>query len=132
MAGRGVTGRVVLLLAVTGCGDAGDGETLAGAPFEPPPAYSTLWRQVEACSGRAADPARVRWHRVDSFPGRPLRLGQWEAGHVITLRTDMQGALPIVAHEILHDLLEGDAEHADPAWLDCALPVAGARSSAED
>lgn len=83
---------------------------------------------MEGCSGRTGDPDRVRWLETDSFPGRPLRLAQWEPGHVITLRADMDVALPIVAHEILHDLLGGDVEHADPAWLECALPVAGAGS----
>jgi hypothetical protein len=116
----------VVLGAAAGCADAPASPGLDSSPFEPPPHYATLWREVERCSGRTGDPGRVRWMRTDSFPGQPLRLAQWEPGHVITLRADMEVALPIVAHEILHDLLGGDGEHADPAWLECALPVAGA------
>lgn len=101
---------------------------LARTPFDPPAVYDTLWAQVEACSGRTGDPARVRWFLADSFPGRPRRLAQWEPGHMIILRTDVDVALPIVAHEILHDLLEGDRAHEDPSWLACALPVAGANA----
>ena len=110
------------------CGDPPASTGPTATPFEPPPVYRTLWADVEACSGRVGDPDRVRWQRTDSFPGQPLRLAQWEPGHVITLRSDMDVALPIVAHEILHDLLGGDGEHLDPAWLECALPVAGAGS----
>lgn len=97
-------------------------------PFTPPPGYAELWQEVQRCSGLAADAARLRWYRVPSFPDRPLRLAQWEPGHTITLRDDIVIALPIVAHEMLHDLLGGDRQHEDPAWRTCALPVAGAGS----
>jgi hypothetical protein len=113
-------------IVVTACADQAAPAGPVTRPFDPPAIYRTLWAEVEECSGRTGDPDRVRWLQTDSFPGRPLRLAQWDAGHVITLRADMDVALPIVAHEILHDLLGGDREHADPAWLECALPVAGA------
>lgn len=124
----------LVLPALAACTDAGPpldaAPALSRTPFDPPPVYDTLWARVEACSGRTGDPARVRWFLADSFPGRPRRLAQWDTGHVITLRRDLDIALPIVSHEILHDLLQGDREHQDPAWLECALPVAGA--NAED
>ncbi len=117
----------VPLLAVwlSGCGEPAP-VGIESTPFDPPDAYGALWAEVEDCSGLEGDPARVRWMKTDSFPGQPLRLAQWEPGHVITLRADMDVALPIVAHEILHDLLGGDGAHEDRAWLGCALPVAGA------
>lgn len=116
----------LLGLLVVGCSDSSRPPDFGVTPFGPPPVYRELWTEVEMCSHRTGDPARVRWMKTDSFPGQPLRLAQWEPGHVITLRADMDVALPIVAHEILHDLLGGDGEHEDSAWLECALPVAGA------
>lgn len=100
--------------------------TLKEVAFDPPPVYDTLWYDVETCSGRSGDPRRVRWFLADSFPGRPLRLAQWTPDRRITLRSDLDVALPIVAHEMLHDLLDGDPDHDDGAWLECALPVHGA------
>lgn len=119
---------LAVLLGLIGCTEADPLPPPERTPFDPPPVYDTLWADVEACSGRTGDARRVRWFLADSFPGRPRRLAQWDTGHVITLRRDLDVALPIVAHEILHDLLQGDREHEDPAWLDCALPVAGANA----
>ena len=124
---RSILVRACALSALgAGCADAPPTPGSGPFPFEPPPVYRRLWSDVEQCSGRRGDPDRVRWLMTDSFPGQPLRLAQWEPGHVITLRSDMDVALPIVAHEILHDLLGGDGANEDPAWLECALPVAGA------
>ncbi len=103
---------------------------LAATPFTPPASYARLWDEVQACSGRTGEMDRVTWHRVAGFAGRPRRLAQWEPGRTITIRDDIVVALPIVAHEMLHDLLDGDAEHQDPAWRECALPVAGAGAEA--
>ena len=120
---------VTLLAGLSGaCAEPSGPSGLESTPFEPPPGYRILWAEVEGCSGRAGDPVRVLWMKADSFPGRPLRLAQWEPEHVITLRADMEVALPVLSHEILHDLLGGDGAHEDPAWLECALPVAGAGS----
>jgi hypothetical protein len=74
----------------------------------------------------------VEWRLADAFPGRPGRLALWSPPHTITLRSDLDVALPVVAHEILHDLLQGDPDHEDPAWLECALPVLGAEPVVED
>jgi len=109
------------------------------------PIYTTWWDQVKVCADRAGDLARISWFAVkpatDSatafWAGPPtapvLVSGEWIAPHRIYV-LDTAAALvsfgqadgyisyrPVVAHEMLHDLLGGDPTHSDSAWVRCKL-----------
>lgn len=116
---------LVLLAATAGaCSDLTGVEELR-VGFSPPAAYETLWRSLEACSGREADFDRIRWYWIRSFPDDQPILGQWHERHEITLSAAVLRNRAVVAHEMLHDLLEGDRAHRDPAWDACDLPRGG-------
>ena len=95
-------------------------------PFEPPrPVFTLYWGSVLACSGLPhAEFDRVSWYEIESFAvGADLR-ARWNSPHDITLRSDSRLDEFVVKHEMLHDLLGGDGEHADAAWAGCGLLVA--------
>ncbi len=117
--GFGLLGAVLL----AACSEPTSPEVPGRVEFAPPDVYADWWEQIERCAGEEGDYDRVRWFRVDRFQDRPTLLGQWNSNHEITIRADLLDAFPIVAHEMLHDLLDGDRRHMDLAWLNCALPI---------
>jgi hypothetical protein len=80
-------------------------------PFGAPPVYARWWADVEACSGRQAPLARVRWFvvpRVDAF----IADGQRDSGlwigryrYIVLAESGLSDGL-LVRHEMLHDLLD--------------------------
>lgn len=88
-------------------------------PLEPKGIYPMVWGEMMACSDRTRLFTGVRWFQAPYFPGHPDLLGQWNSRREITLRSDVLFDQEVVAHEILHDLLRGDALHEDPAWDAC-------------
>jgi len=91
----------------------------------PPTSYQVLWDRVEDCSGRTGDFEGLSWFWVRSFPEGSNALGQWNERHEITLALAAVGNRGVVAHELLHELLDGDPAHADPAWDACGIPRGG-------
>jgi hypothetical protein len=94
-------------------------------PFEPPrPVFTLYWGSVVDCSGlEAGDYDRVSWFEIEAFPtGEDIR-ARWNTPHDITLRTDSRFDELVVKHEILHDLLNGDRDHAHAAWQACGLAI---------
>lgn len=121
-AGRILAFLLLVVLTSAACSDLTGIEELR-SEFDPPPTYEALWSTLQACSGREADFHRVRWYRIRSFPvPRPI-LGQWNERHEITLWSPVVRHRTVVAHEMLHDLLEGDPRHRDPAWETCGVPT---------
>jgi hypothetical protein len=119
---------LVALIGATGfgvtsaCSDPVAVEGLRTA-IEPKLLYRSLWVDVRVCSGLERDYHGIRWYVTPWFPDQPDVLGQWNSRREITLRTDAQLNADVISHELLHDLLDGDGLHADPAWVECDLPV---------
>jgi len=88
----------------------------------PPPMYQGLWDHVEACSDRTGDFERLRWYWVRSFPREATARAQWNERHEITLALAAVDNRGVVAHELLHELLDGDPGHEDRAWEACRIP----------
>ena len=108
---------VLPFLAILACADVHlfSPEFVAGAePFEPPPFYVDLWRDVELCSGRRGDMRRVTWYRVPwavSFEYKASEYNDfWWADHTVVLAGFRTDQADLVRHEMLHDLL-GTGNH---------------------
>ncbi len=90
--------------------------------IDPPPEYFAWYWATERCSGLEGDIRRVRWFlAVSIVTNGILAVANWSPPHDITLRRDMQRDGFVVSHEILHDLLDGDPGHGNPAWDACRL-----------
>jgi hypothetical protein len=94
-----------------------------GIPFTPPATYRLLWAAVEACSGRRGDISRIQWHESPDGALGPRMMGEWLPDHDVYLvhfvvTHQLQTS---VKHEMLHDLLGGDAQHLSPIWARCGL-----------
>lgn len=111
-----------LLAVLPGCEDDPVGPVTEPVAFDPPAAYTVLWEEVESCAGTDGSMDGIRWFVTTDF-SRPGVLGQWSADRRIVLRVDVWNDWEVVKHEMLHDLLSGDGDHADPAWAACELPV---------
>jgi len=124
----------VLVLALAAC----SGETPLNLQYEnrrlfEPPAelYSRWWSEVASCLGRGRDFEGIRWFLADEIRilhGDPSGVmpvgvshprGQWNSDREITIAEGYQENHRVVKHEMLHDLLEGDRDHVDPAWGLC-------------
>jgi len=119
---------LILLPALGSCSalDSGSGFEDRRA-FDPPlELYTTWWTELEACAARTADFGRIDWFLAGAIsdPTEPnidprgIR-GQWRSNHEITILADHQGDFRVVKHEMLHDLLDGDREHASKFWGLC-------------
>ncbi len=126
---RGVRNRVVLaLLALAippgfgGCDDALAVDVSNRRPLTPAPVYTDWWSEIESCSGQSGDMARVEWSIALAIKvnGRQV-VGHWRPPHDILLREGKELDPLVVKHEMLHDLLQGDAAHSSPAWEDCGV-----------
>jgi len=80
--------------------------------FDPPPAYQLWWDLTQQCSARRGSFAGVRWYVV---PGASTLLvngqrveGYWTSGNAIVLAEAATFSGPLVRHEMLHALQEGD------------------------
>ncbi len=81
--------------------------------FDPPPAYQLWWEMTQECAGRRGLFSRVRWYYV---PGARTLLvndqrveGYWtSAGNTIVLAESAMLKGPLVRHEMLHSLQDGD------------------------
>src|SRR5258708_4246205 len=94
----------------------------------PPADYAGFWDTLETCAGRRGDLAAVQWFQVGGAAftgGDGLTPGEWLAPHTIVIASDQVlnggNAYIVPRHEMLHDLLGGDAAHRDPAWLRCGV-----------
>lgn len=89
------------------------------APLEE---YAAWWSVTEACSGESGDFGRVRWYTAVAinYDGGFAR-GVWLPPHDVVVLSGYEAHEPTVRHEMLHDLLDGDSDHADSAWTRCEL-----------
>lgn len=109
-------------LLSTGCGVPSTTSVDNRRPFVPPASYVAWWQAVETCSAQTGELARIEWFIADGLSenGRLVR-ARWEAPHRITLLANETDTEDVVKHEMLHDLLGGDPDHAGPAWDACGL-----------
>lgn len=126
-AGRGrPTGLELALLGMLsvlgGCGDA-TGPSEDRIRIEVPRSFETFYAVIENCSQIEGDFAGISWYVTPRFPDGAGILGRWNSRREITLRMDSWLDNGVVGHEMLHDLLRGDPDHASPAWGWCNLPV---------
>jgi hypothetical protein len=93
-------------------------------PLTPPEVYRTRWSETVACAGVGeGDYGGIRWFTTPAFAESTSSPGQWNSRREITL---LEGAVDnrgVVRHEILHDLLRGDVNRSDPAWVRCGVPI---------
>ena len=113
---------LVLALLASGCMSV-TGPAPDGVRFTPPPSYRLLWSAVEACSGRRGEISRIQWHESPDGALGPRMMGEWLPDHDVYLvhfvvTHELQAS---VQHEMLHDLLGGDAQHLSPIWARCGL-----------
>lgn len=112
----------VAMFGTFGCGD-DIAPDVGRIEIEPPAFYETLWDGVQSCSGIAAPYSRVRWFVVYEFGAGATIFGQWNARREISLRSDVWLDSQVIRHEILHDLLSGDANHTRDEWDQCDIDV---------
>ena len=94
--------------------------------FVPPEEYRSYWETVEACSSKSGDFDLVSWYQANAIViDGEVVLGFWEAPHDITVVNTAKENDVVVRHEMLHDLLSGDPDHAHEAWSDCNLSNQG-------
>ena len=112
-----------LSLVVTGCGDPFFTGTIEGREvFDPPAVYAEWWDSTEACSSTSGNIGRVEWFLAtsivaDGFPAK----ARWSPPHEIIIVRGYEAQERVVRHEMLHDLLAGDAAHENAAWEACEL-----------
>lgn len=111
------------LLALQGCTPSPFDVNAGTVRMVPLSQYHGWWAEVEDCSDTTGDFDRVDWYRTRSFTAGPDIVGQWSPPHTITIRLGYEYDETVVKHEILHDLLEGDRFHDEPAWQICDLPI---------
>ena len=120
---------VVATLALVACSIPTEGLSLAVTqrqPLVPLQEYRGWWEIVEACSSRSGDFDLVRWYEASGIVVRgEVALGLWEPPHDITVVNTVKENAFIVRHEMLHDILGGDPDHKDEAWLRCNLETQG-------
>ena len=95
--------------------------------FVPSSVHRTWWTAVEGCSSTRGEFELVRWYRAGGIrSGGESLQGVWQSPHdLIVVRGAEEDSL-IVRHEILHELLRGDANHKNDAWSRCDLLGVGA------
>jgi hypothetical protein len=117
---------ILLALLLIGC----DGITPPSdvTPLEPPPIYRTWYAEVEACvrdlditPSPFADYDRLVWFTyVDGLEcGRLNCSGLWKTDGRVYIRSALVNRVDVVKHEILHEILHGDADHSRPPWEVC-------------
>jgi hypothetical protein len=111
-----------LLLGACGLLDDFTFEVVDKRPIAPGEEYASWWSATEACSGETGDPGRIRWYTAAgiTYNGVFAR-GVWLPPHEIVVLLGYEENSDIVRHEMLHDLLGGDSDHAKPAWTRCEL-----------
>ena len=91
-------------------------------PIDPPEEYRAFYAEAEVCAETSGDFGRVGWFWTQTFPGQANTVGQWNERREITLMWQFRFDRRVVVHEIIHDLLGGDADHLSPAWDACGVP----------
>jgi hypothetical protein len=84
--------------------------------------YPAWWSATEECSGESGELGRVQWYTAlgITYDGVYAQ-GVWLPPHDIVILRGYEEHEPTVRHEMLHDLLEGDGEHEEAAWILCEL-----------
>jgi hypothetical protein len=86
--------------------------------------YGSWWSDVENCSGKRADMARIAWFIVpneDHFVYRGKSFdGYWWSTHWVVLASPFVDDAAIVRHEMLHDLLNRGDHPAEFFQRRCA------------
>lgn len=96
--------------------------------FTPPPGYGAWWASVASCSGLtpiAHGWQLVHWFTVPSgsdgkmWCGNMRTRGCWRAPDDIYVAKGQETVATVVSHEMLHEMLNGDADHSHGAWAQC-------------
>lgn len=109
------------LLAALACSDL-NFEPVNGRLFDPPPIYADWWAQVEDCTSTEAPFERVIWYQAEKIIDRESGTshgGAWVRPHNIFIRSGSLGNRRVVAHEMVHDLLQ-TRDHSDPIFDRCS------------
>ena len=94
--------------------------------FVPSAQHRTWWTDVQACSSTRGDFHLVRWYRAAEIrSGGKSVQGIWQFPHDVTVVRGAEAVSSIVRHEMLHELLRGDADHKNEAWVRCDLVDGG-------
>lgn len=109
-------------LALTACSEPAQPDA-SRWEVDPPASYQVFWSDTERCSGLDGDFGRVTWFWAQSIGDNGSILGQWNSRREITILWTSRFDAGVVKHEILHDLLRGDPDHQDLAWIKCGLPL---------
>lgn len=91
-------------------------------PFTPPADYVEWWEATTACSELAGDFEAIEWHLASWITRNgSIAYGLWRPPHEILIVRGFEDDRFTVRHEMLHDLLSGDPDHASAEWTDCEL-----------
>jgi hypothetical protein len=114
---------IVLASAFVASGCEGYSVTVTNKePLVPLPVYESWWAATEGCSGRTGDLHAIRWFTALTIQGNDVvARGLWTPPHQIVLVQGYEDHENTVRHEMLHDLLGGDSDHASPLWEVCGL-----------
>lgn len=97
-----------------------------GTRFEPLPMYQEWWQEAATClqDSSNADLTRITWY-VEDVPllkcAGKYALGCWRWPHYISVVRSRIDARQTIVHEMMHDRLRGDREHAHPAFGFCGF-----------
>ncbi len=105
-------------------------------PMDVPAIYARWWAMTEACSGRSADLASIRWYRVPggSIPNRGTTvLGYYSPSeHEIVVSDSLVDNGAGIRHEMLHALLNVDGHPRSQFLGACADVVVCELNCVED
>jgi hypothetical protein len=93
--------------------------------FDALPIYSAWWTETERCSSKSGNLDEIRWYVAESISTNGVNaLGRWSPPHEITIALGHEENEFTVRHEMLHDLIAGEATgHSGPEWQICDLLV---------
>jgi len=114
---------VLLPLFLAGCNLKGfEAEIQGRTPFAPPAVYLEWWHDTSTCANLSGSFEKLSFYLADWITGnRLVARARWSEPHDIIIVRGYEADSKIVRHEMLHDLLRGDPNHADGRWVSCDL-----------
>jgi hypothetical protein len=101
--------RLLLVVLFCACGDVTAPFPGAAVRFDPPSDYRQWWAEVEVCARREGDYRTIAWYRAAGpliIRGVRYDAYWFEQGNRIYLTPYAEMSVGIIAHEMLHALLQ--------------------------
>lgn len=91
--------------------------------LDPPPSvYATWLEELKTCTSLNGNISEIEWFVLSggefAVDGRRVAGLRWPP-NLIVLAAQWLFSEGVVKHEMLHYLLDGDADHGSPLWVQC-------------